>query len=286
MPVTVAIAAAPRRADPCLLEHLRKVMDGCGHRTASSQGETWGPKPASHESLLDLSLRRGALHEWVPEEGLRDPGTKGLRENARRTSPWIPPLSVVTELAHRALALGASVPPFLSPFLLWIGRQCWPYGRALVRGRHAEDRTLLEQSIFVDAPDIGARLWAIDLALRCPAVGVVVADGRGLDMAATRRLALAAEAGGGLALLLRPAWEARQLSAAATRWRVRPARSAAATQRWDIQLLRCKGLRAGAPAAGACVCVEADGATGAMRVLAEVGQRSGEAAAAPARRVG
>ncbi|HEY3244366.1 MAG TPA: hypothetical protein VGM03_13555, partial [Phycisphaerae bacterium] len=47
--------------------------------------------------------------------------------------------------------------------------------------------------------------WAVDQALRCPAVGAVIAPLEKLDDRASRRLQLSAEAGGGLGLLLRPA---------------------------------------------------------------------------------
>jgi len=56
---------------------------------------------------------------------------------------------------------------------------------------------------------------------------VVVADGRGLTMAMTRRLQLAAESGHALALLARDPRDRSQLSAAATRWTVTPVRAKA-----------------------------------------------------------
>jgi len=107
-----------------------------------------------------------------------------------------------------------------------------------------DDRgVLLRQSIFIDPPDDMSRLWAIDLAARCPAVAAVVADGSRLDMAATRRLQLAAEAGSALVLCARPPSEIDHLSAATTRWRVRCALSADKIPRWNVELLRCKGMR-------------------------------------------
>lgn len=275
MSAAAAITAAPPRVDPRLLEHLRQSI---ALKVANNfPSSPRNPAPGAFNSLLDLSLCRSAVHEWLSEE--RSRGQK------QKLADWMPPLSIATELASRALTLSPSVPSSLSPFLIWIGRRCWPYGRSLIRGPHGEDRTLLQHSVFVDAPDIGARLWAIDLALRCPAVGVVVADGSGFDMAATRRLALAAAAGNGLALLLRPPWEQRELSAATTRWLVLPEPSGAMTQRWRIEPLRCKGLRLGAHTVGDCVHMEADCA-GAMRVLTDLAQRPGEAVSAPARRVG
>ena len=100
---------------------------------------------------------------------------------------------------------------------------------------------LLARSIFIDPTDDASRLWAIDLALRSSAAGVVIADGSKLKMAESRRLQLAAERSRALALLARPAWEAAELSAATTRWRVRrmPAPQAAAP-RWMLELLRCR----------------------------------------------
>lgn len=103
--------------------------------------------------------------------------------------------------------------------------------------------TLLSRSIFIDTPDDASRLWAIDLALRNPAVNAVIADGSHLRMAESRRLQLAAERGRALALLARPAWEAAELSAAATRWRVCRTPSATSAPRWIVQLLRCKHLQ-------------------------------------------
>ncbi|MDY7108583.1 MAG: hypothetical protein SYC29_08085 [Planctomycetota bacterium] len=142
---------------------------------------------------------------------------------------------------------------------VWIGRAVRPDPHLLLRGRspvgrfassrqstaNVRDRLLLERSLFIDPPDDGTRLWATDLALRCPAVSVVIADGRGLSMPQTRRLQLAAEAGGALALLARPPEEERELSAAMTRWRVAPTPSATDRPRWIIELLHRKGARGG-----------------------------------------
>jgi len=126
--------------------------------------------------------------------------------------------------------------------VVWIGRRCWPNPHAMIRAR---ERTLLQRSLLVDPPDGAGRLWAIDLALRSPAVAAVIADGSGLDMPQSRRLQLAAEAGAALALIARPSAERHQLSAATTRWLVQPAPVAAPLRnpRWTVELLRCKGMQ-------------------------------------------
>lgn len=100
--------------------------------------------------------------------------------------------------------------------------------------------------MFVDPPTRDERLWAMDVALRSSAALVVVADGAGLTMAGSRRLQLAAEAGGTVGLLARPHNERGELSAAATRWLVSPGPvdgADPARPTWTVELLRRKGLR-------------------------------------------
>jgi hypothetical protein len=164
------------------------------------------------------------------------------------------------------------------------------------------DRTLLNRSLFINPPDLASRLWAIDVALRSPAVAMVIADGSRVDMAASRRLQLAAEASVAMALLARPAHELECLSAAATRWLVRPQPHIAlhvtsARPRWSVELLRCKGVRpvGVSPHAPSSVgtsahvlphalqrwALEWDYATGSVAELTDVADRSASPARAP-----
>jgi protein ImuA len=89
-----------------------------------------------------------------------------------------------------------------------------PYGPGLDEAGIAPERL-----ITVTAPRARDVLWAMEEALRCRAVGVVIGEvrARGVDVVATRRLSLAAAAGNTLALLLRTAPD-EEPSAAATRW--------------------------------------------------------------------
>jgi protein ImuA len=89
-----------------------------------------------------------------------------------------------------------------------------PYGPGLDGAGIAPERL-----IVVAAPRARDLLWAMEEALRCPALGVVVAETREhrLDGVATRRLALAAAAGDTLGLILRTTPDDAP-SAAATRW--------------------------------------------------------------------
>ncbi len=198
------------------LTQLREAIAAIEHRCGGGDQ----PGLSASASGDDALTMPPGVHEWF-----------GLSDAPR----WIPPLGILLYLARRSLrAAGGG-----RTEVVWIGRRCWPF----LQGLAPDDRgVLLRQSIFIDPPDDMSRLWAIDLAARCPAVAAVVADGSRLDMAATRRLQLAAESGSALVLCARPPGEIDHLSAATTRWRVRCASSADKIPRWNVELLRCKGM--------------------------------------------
>ncbi|MFO0831958.1 MAG: hypothetical protein U0637_08955 [Phycisphaerales bacterium] len=135
---------------------------------------------------------------------------------------------------------------------------------------------LLSSSLFLDAATPQDRVWAADLALRSGVCAAVVVDGSGFSMCATRRLQLATEAGGALAmggvcLLARPPREEKELSAATTRWVVRRAVGPAEVRRWSVELLRCKGMQPSAlHAVSRPWVVEHDHATGDLRMAADL----------------
>ncbi|MDX3901724.1 MAG: hypothetical protein QHC40_14620 [Sphingobium sp.] len=117
-----------------------------------------------------------------------------------------------------------------------------PYGPGLAALGIAPDRLLIGT-----LADSAALLQAALDALRCPALGAVVIETRGpqplIDLTASRRLALAAEASGVTALMLRIG-DAPAPSAAETRWRVAAAPSAPLPgdapghSAFDLRLLR------------------------------------------------
>ncbi|MBX3387695.1 MAG: hypothetical protein KF768_14090 [Phycisphaeraceae bacterium] len=176
-------------------------------------------------------LAPGALHEWF---GL----IRAEQEDARR---WSPPLSVLVHLAARAAGRAGTG---ASPITLWIGQRVWPYGYALWR----TSRGLFASSVFVATRTTDERHWAIDVALRSAGAGggtVIVADAAGMPLAMSRRLQLAAEAGGSLGLLARPQRDEAELSVAVTRWRVSTVLSDARSRRWSLELVRSKGTGGG-----------------------------------------
>jgi len=218
---------------------------------------------AEVDELLGGGFDGGALHEWF--------GTQPTATNVRL--PWTPPLCLMSYLAWQAFKAGGE-----TFWTMWIGGQCFPFPRMLVRA-DGTDRRLLERSIFVTVPDAASRLWAMDLALRSPAIGAVFADGSGFNMAATRRLHLVARAHRTSTFAVRPSNERFALSAAQSRWLVawQPdvADADTARPRWRIELLRCKGV---SPVNGARVwTVEWDNAQCAVRLSAPLVTAAGRA---------
>ncbi len=199
------------------LEELQAAI----HAIEGVQGtESMLCPPSAGQSMAPSSVPPSpGLHEWF-----------GLAEAQTQTQNplWIPPVGIL--LRQAALCSGGGG-------VVWIGRCVWPYPRAL------GSAGLLRRSIFIEPSDDASRLWAIDVAARSPAAAAVVADGSGLNLAATRRLQLAAESGSAPVLCARPPQELDRLSAAAIRWLVRCTPSTDKTPRWTVELLRCKGVR-------------------------------------------
>ncbi len=127
------------------------------------------------------------------------------------------------------------------------------------------------------APDEKSVLLVMEEALRHPGLAAVVGELTRLPMVASRRLVLAAEKTGVMALALRRRREGAvadtALNAAATRWRITPLPSlklpspGIGRARWQVELTRCRGGTA------AEWIMEACDAQGCLAVPAELGHR-------------
>jgi len=218
---------------------------------AEVRGDAFPTGWADVDATLGRGLHRGALHEWlglarpIVASGKAPCSTRDGKQSTRQV--WSPPVGIVVHLAWQVLETETDR---ASKWTVWIGRRCFPYPKVLVRAG-GNDRRLLERSLFVSTRDPSDCLWSMDLALRSPAVGAVIADGHRFNMAATRRVQLLAKRFGACALLVRPPWERDELSAAQTRWLVQPEPrgagrpTAPVSPRWSVKLLRCKGLPLG-----------------------------------------
>lgn len=204
--------------------------------------------PAAPDHAFDQAALLAALRARVARlEGV--PAAR--REGEVETCPGLPGLAraALHEIlasepgcgaAFAAMALGRT-----AGTVLWIGSaraewQAWPPGLA-AWGLTPDRLVLLRAERWKDA------LWAMEEALRCPAVaGTLLVPSweqqAPLDLTATRRLQLAAEAGGGLGLLLRADTPAAVgQTAAHTRWRISPAEGE--EPHWRLELVRTRGGR-------------------------------------------
>ena len=119
--------------------------------------------------------------------------------------------------------------------------------------------------ILLSAPSPAELLWAMEEALRSPALAGVVGEVDRIDLTAGRRLQLAAAAGGGVGfLLLRADRPPAAVSTAALRWRV----GAGPNRSWHVELLRRRGGRPGA------WILEREDETDRLLVAAELGDGS------------
>jgi protein ImuA len=155
---------------------------------------------ATLDAALGGGLARGRLHEILP----RGPGD-----------------------AIAGVGFAAMLAARLEGEIFWL-RESGSGPGALYPPGFAEIGLDPARLILASLPDPAALLKAAADAARCAGVGVLIASLRGnpraLDLAATRRLALAAERSGATVLLLRPG--AREgPSAARTRWGVAAAPS-------------------------------------------------------------
>ena len=132
----------------------------------------------------------------------------------------------------------------------------------------------LRRTIVIRPRDPRYTLAAITHSLRCAAVGAVLGAFDNLPTFDFRRLQLAAELGGGIGFLLRPATALRVPSFAAMRLRVAPLVSADAHRRIQVDVVRLRGGKS-----GQSLLIEVDHETGDVRVSAALAP-----ATTPARR--
>jgi protein ImuA len=133
--------------------------------------------------------------------------------------------------------------------VLWCRRQADLFAPSLAQAGLPPSRV-----IFADAGDEAGVLAAMEEGLRWPGLAGVIGEVGKLSMTASRRLQLAAEKSGQIAIAVRrwrriaDAADLGQPTAAETRWRVSPLPSSplppsvpgVGRPRWFLELLRCK----------------------------------------------
>ncbi len=135
-----------------------------------------------------------------------------------------------------------------------------------------------DRVLYAEAGDEKTVFLVMEEALRHPALAAVVGEVSRLPMTASRRLVLAAEKSGVMAVVLRRRPPEDAPNAARTRWRISPYPSlplpvpGIGRGRWHMELSRCRG---GTPKSWI---MEACDAQGCLGVPAELGDRSAAAA--------
>jgi protein ImuA len=222
MAATARLDASSGGEPVARIDRLRRQL--CALEAATGlAGDCGAPLALGHpviDGALGGGLSAGALHEVAAAREAETAAASGfaLALAARRTS-WRRASTAIGNSndarAHndeRAVTSGRHV--------LWIAEDLSlaengaPYGPGLDGIGIAPERL-----ITVAAARERDVLWAMEEALRCRAVGMVIGEmrPRDIDQVATRRLALAAAAGNALGLILRTAPDDGP-SAAATRW--------------------------------------------------------------------
>ena len=242
MPRDPTLSAAgpfpPLRSSPQRMEDLRAYLRRAEQSGLSSEktipAVSFGI-PGIDGHLPAGGLARGALHELIADTH-NDMGAvtdfcvavlvrllKGQAASREQLILWC--------LQNQAMDTGDLYPPGLAHLGLD------PANVLAIRAKHDTDVQ-----------------WVMEEALRCRALGAVVGEVKTIDLTASRRLQLAAEASGITALLLRPSSGALAPSAATTRWRLAASPSnprgwiadlgEPGAVCWQATLFRCRG---GAP---------------------------------------
>ena len=173
--------------------------------------------PALDALLPGQGFLRGSLVEWLSEGPGSGAGTLALRVAQQASRP-------VDPQAH----------PQAAPIVV-LDRSGWFYPPAA-----AAWGMDLQRLILLCPRDEASALWALDQALRCPAVAAVWTWLPRLEGRWFRRFQLAVEHSGCLGLLLRPAQVRGQPSWAEMQLGVQPQPSRSG-RRWCVELLRCRG---------------------------------------------
>jgi len=193
----------------------------------------------------DGGVARGTLVEWLAEEvgsGAMWLALAAAREACRRYGPLV-------------LIDGRGT--FYPPAAAWAGVD-------------------LEQLIVVRPATARDETWALDQSLRCQGVGAVLCLTDRLSPRAARRLQLAAEASGGVGLLVRPASVRAEPCFCQVRLLVEPRAGTDARgalrggRRLEVELLKTRGTVASELAEKRRLVLEVDDETGVVRAVARL----------------
>jgi len=215
------------------------------------------------DRLMPTGLARGSVHEILAAEGsgmtfavvLAKAATSGGEDGGRGDFKF--------EISDLGFEIKNQKSKIKNPLpLVWCDPHLTLYPPAL-----AAMGIDLGRVLMVRPGNEADHVWAVAECLRCRGGGATVAGVGTLSRIGARKLQLAAEAGGGVGVLMRPAEMAGE-NAAATRWLVAPAPSTGGGQRWRVELVHGHGGCVGQP-----VFLEVRRETGVVRAAPPVVDR-------------
>ena len=199
----MSVSPHPRQT---VVASLRRELARCEpHGPVPDEQPVSTGVPALDRFLPGGGLRRGTLVEYLAASGNCGAGTLAL--NAARAACGPARALVVVETLGQPASEPGDTMVLPSPRFYPPAAAAW--------GLDLSRLLVLRPASQADA------LWALDQALRCPGVGAVWARWNTFDPRDFRRLQLAAESGGTLGLLIRPARERGQPTWADVQWEVR-----------------------------------------------------------------
>jgi protein ImuA len=205
--------------------HVPKTLDDLRQHVRALERPT-----ARHAHVLAFGV--AALDAHLPEHGLPVAALHDIGAGAGDAG-----------LAACATLFAAGIAGRLQSPVLWCASQNDVFAPGLACAGLPPSRLF-----YVQADGDKTVLMAMEEALRHPGLGAVVGEVFRLSMTESRRLTLAAEKSGVMALALRrQVTETEAPNAACTRWRISPSPSAALSvpglprALWQVALTRCRG---------------------------------------------
>jgi hypothetical protein len=191
--------------------------------------------------FLPLGFPRSAVHEFFLHQSFSaDTGISTRGSGA--PAPYLPIAFIIAGIWASLKRTDPSTPR--RNINIWIGKNIWPSPYALpdemrsaayfldpTSNEKRNDRTNFDKQT----------LWAIDAALKSPAVGAIVVYQERVPFVLSQRFALAARTGATIGIIIRPYKALKLPSAAPFRWEVAPAPSPNSDQRrWEVTLHKAK----------------------------------------------
>jgi protein ImuA len=224
-----------------------------------------------------ITSRDGLLQTLPGLDALRGSG-RGLVTGLPQVDELLPGGVFACGAVHEVLGGSGNIRSFVLPALLakpasetgwiaWCDLHGDLYPNALAAMGVPMDRLLI-----LRPPSVPLAMWAVTECMRCSGVAACIAPVGKISRVQARRLQLAAEHGGGIGLVLRPADAVNWPYAAVTRWLVSPARGERMVQRLRVELIHGHGGRV-----GQSVLLEMCRETNTLRAATPMADRSDQA---------